>query len=114
MSLSCVRIHAVDRSEEVVIWSAPLELFCNVARTVRADSPFAYTFYFGYTNGNLGYLPTRGAWEEGGYETTVSPFTPSAEDDVKEAVIGYLHGELRAPSSGANETTAATVPANKN
>ena len=72
------------------------------------------TFYFGYTNGNLGYLPTRGAWEEGGYETTVSPFTPSAEDDVKEAVIGYLHGELRAPSSGANETTAATVPANKN
>ena len=40
-----------------MIWSAPVELFCEIAMDVRQRSPFAYTLYFGYTNGWLGYLP---------------------------------------------------------
>lgn len=82
-------------NEEVVIWSAPLELFCEISNEIRNRSPFMYTFYFGYSNGNLGYLPTESAWSEGGYEPTVSPFTPSAAKDLTEAVVGYLQGEMR-------------------
>ena len=85
-------------NEDIAIWSAPLELFCEISNNVRDHSPFPYTFYFGYSNGNLGYLPTRKGWDEGGYEPTVSPFTPDAEKDLTEAVIGYLQGELRAPA----------------
>ncbi len=82
-------------NEDVAIWSAPIELFCEVANEIRERSPFPYTFYFGYTNGWLGYLPTASAWEHGGYETTVSPFTPSAATEIKQSVLGYLQGEMK-------------------
>jgi hypothetical protein len=81
-------------NDEVAIWSAPLELFVEVANEIRDRSPFPYTFYFGYSNGWLGYLLTESAWEQGGYETSVSPFTPSAARNLTEAVVDYLqsHG----------------------
>jgi hypothetical protein len=89
-------------NEDVAIWSAPIELFCEVANEIRERSPFPYTFYFGYSNGWLGYLPTASAWEHGGYETTVSPFTPAAAKNLTESVTGYLQGEMRSisPDSG--------------
>jgi hypothetical protein len=83
-------------NEDVAIWSLPVELFCEISNEVRDRSPFPYTFYFGYTNGWLGYLPTEKAFQHGGYEVeTVSPYTPAVERDVKESVLGYLEGEMR-------------------
>ena len=79
-------------NEEVAIWSAPIELFVEVANEIRDRSPFPYTFYFGYTNGSMGYLLTEEAWKQGGYETRVSPFTPAAARDLTEAVVNYLKG----------------------
>lgn len=81
-------------NEEVAIWCAPVEMFCEIPMEIRSRSPFPYTFYFGYMNGWLGYLPIAKAWEYGGYEPSVSPFTPSAERDVIESVEGYLKSEL--------------------
>lgn len=78
-------------NDDVAIWSAPLELFCEISNEIRERSPFPYTFYFGYSNGWLGYLPTESAWKYGGYEVdTVSPYTPIAAKDLMEAVLGYL------------------------
>jgi neutral ceramidase len=82
-------------NEDVVIWSAPLELFCEISNIIRERSPFPYTFYFGYTNGNLRYLVTESAYEHGGYEPSASPFTPSAASDLTESVVGYLQGEMK-------------------
>ncbi|MBA2762219.1 MAG: neutral/alkaline non-lysosomal ceramidase N-terminal domain-containing protein [Segetibacter sp.] len=82
-------------NDNVAIWSSPVELFCEIANEIRDRSPFPYTFYFGYGNGWLGYLPTESAWEHGGYETTVSPYTPAAAKDVTESVTGYLMGEMK-------------------
>jgi neutral ceramidase len=79
-------------NNEIVIWAAPLELFCEVAINVRNQSPYPYTFYFGYCNGWLGYLPTEEAFAEGGYEPSVSPFTKQAEKDFTQGVITYLLG----------------------
>ena len=87
-------------NENVAIWSAPIELFCEVSNEIREHSPFQYTFYFGYTNGWLGYMPTREAWDHGGYETTVSPYTPAAANDVKQSVLGYLQGETKSTFEG--------------
>jgi hypothetical protein len=78
------------RMNDTLIWSAPVELFCELAMEVRNRSPFSHTFYFGYTNGWFGYLPTRKAFEEGGYEPNTSPFTPQAEADVSRAVIAFI------------------------
>jgi len=77
-------------NKETVIWAAPLELFCEIAMEVRRQSPVKNTFYFGYTNGWLGYFPTKKAFPEGGYETTVTPFTPEGEAALKSAVLARL------------------------
>ncbi len=82
-------------NDDIAIWSAPVELFCEISNEIRQRSPFPYTFYFGYTNGSLGYLTTAAAWDHDGYEPSVSPFTPAAEKDLIEAVLGYLQGEMR-------------------
>lgn len=90
--------------EDVAIWSLPVELFCEISNEVRDRSPFPYTFFYGYTNGWLGYLPTAKAWQHGGYEVeTVSPYTPAVEKHVKEAVLGYLEGEMKSTSTSRPE-----------
>ena len=82
-------------NEDIAIWSAPVELFCEISNEIRDRSPFPYTFYFGYTNGWLGYLLTAEEYKHGGYEPTVSPYTPQAAGDLTEAVVTYLQGEMR-------------------
>ncbi|MEZ5355323.1 MAG: neutral/alkaline non-lysosomal ceramidase N-terminal domain-containing protein [Bryobacteraceae bacterium] len=79
-------------NSETMLWAAPLEMFCEIAIGVREQSPFRNTFYFGYTNGWLGYLPTKKAFGEGGYEPTTSPFTREAEQHLTEAVTAALQG----------------------
>jgi len=81
---------------EAAIWSAPVEMFCEISMNVRSQSPFPYTFFFGYTNGWIGYLPTKAAFAEGGYEPATSVFSDQVERDVTEAVLSYLQGMPRA------------------
>jgi neutral ceramidase len=83
------------RINDTAIWSAPVEMFCEIAMHVREQSPFSHTMYFGYTNGWLGYLPTARGFEEGGYEPRTSPFSPQAEADVSQAVTAFLQGFRR-------------------
>ncbi len=78
------------RINDTLIWSAPVEMFCEIETAVRDQSPFTHTFFFGYTNGWIGYLPTKAAFEEGGYEPKTSVFTGAAEQDVRESVITYM------------------------
>jgi neutral ceramidase len=82
-------------NDEVALWSAPVELFCEISINVRDHSPYPHTFYFGYANGWLGYLPTRQAFTEGGYETQTNPFTQQVENDLTNVVIAYLQGHAR-------------------
>ncbi len=94
-------------NEDIAIWSLPVELFCEISNEIRERSPFPFTFYYGYTNGWLGYLPTAKAWENGGYEVeTVSPYTPAVEKDLKESVIGYLQGEMKSIPISKIDTTS--------
>lgn len=90
-----IRFLRINR--DVAIWTAPVELFCEVSNEVRARSHFPYTFYYGYTNGWLGYLMTDEEIPFGGYETTVTPFKPGAAQNLIEHVMSHLEGPLRAP-----------------
>ena len=82
-------------NDEVAIWAAPLELFCEVAINVRNRSPYPHTFYYGYANGWLGYLPTRQAFAEGGYEPLTSVVTEQAGEDLANEVTSYLQSRIR-------------------
>ena len=82
-------------NDDLAIWSAPVELFCEISMDIRNRSPYRYTFYFGYANGSLGYLPTRKAFAEGGYEARTNGFTDQVEDDLTKVVASYLQGHGR-------------------
>lgn len=83
-------------NEDISIWATSLELFCEISNEVRDRSPFPFTFYYGYTNGWLGYLPTEDEWKHGGYEVdVVTPFTPAMGRTLTEAVVAYLEGEMQ-------------------
>ncbi len=88
-------IRFLQVNDEAAIWAAPLELFCEIAMRVRNLSPFPYTFYFGYCNGWLGYMPTQAEFADGGYEPSVSPYTDQAEGDLVRAVVSHLQGSTR-------------------
>lgn len=75
---------------ETAIWSAPVEMFCEIAMNIREKSAFKQTFYFGYTNGWFGYLPTAKGFEEGGYEPRTSPFTAQVEENLSTKVLAFL------------------------
>ncbi|MSU51156.1 MAG: hypothetical protein EXS37_19055 [Opitutus sp.] len=85
----------VLRINDTVLWASPVELFCEIALRVRADSPFRHNFFFGYTNGWLGYLPTAQAFKEGGYEPRTTPFSAQVEQDYTEGVMAFLQGVPR-------------------
>ena len=96
VSLVRIPVRFLKINDNLVLWTAPVELFCEIAINVRNHSPFPYTFFAGYTNGFLGYLPTRQAFAEGGYEPgRVSPFTEQVEDDFTQGVNTYLQGMPR-------------------
>jgi neutral ceramidase len=82
-------------NDDIAVWSAPVELFCEIAMHIRSLSPFPYTFYFGYSNGWLGYLPSKAEFAYGGYEPKTSPFTDQAEGDLTRTVVSLLQGETR-------------------
>ena len=82
----------VLRINDTVLWGSPVELFCEIALRVRAESPFRHNFFFGYSNGWLGYLPTAEAFRDGGYEPRTSAFTAQVEKDYTEGVIAFLQG----------------------
>lgn len=84
-------------NNDIAIWSAPLELFCEISNQIRDLSPFPYTFYFGVTNGWLGYMLPEKEYEHGGYEPTDSPYTPVAASDLTKAVSKYITGDMLTP-----------------
>jgi len=46
----------------------PGEVFNEIGAEVKKHSPFSHTFFVGYSNGNIGYVPIPEAYAEGGYE----------------------------------------------
>jgi hypothetical protein len=90
-----VPVRFLNINDKIGIWASPLELFCEISNEVRERSPFPYTFYYGYTNGWLGYMLTEEEWKYKGYEPTVSPFVPNAGTRFGETVLSYLESELK-------------------
>ncbi len=92
-----IPVRFLQINEDIAIWAAPLELFCEIAMNVRDRSPFPFTFHYGYCNGFLGYFPTKIAFAQGGYEPSPasSPYTPQGEADLTSAVVAYWQGRPR-------------------
>jgi hypothetical protein len=68
----------------------PGELFVELGRRIRQQSPFAYTFVVELANDGVGYLPTREAFQQGSYEPTSSPLEPGGGEKIADTAIGLL------------------------
>ncbi len=73
--------------------SLPCEPFTGVGLDIKMRSSVQPTYVVGCANGMVGYIPTRIAFEHGGYETTVSmgnKLTPNAANLVTEAALRVI------------------------
>lgn len=74
-----IEFHAI-RLGPVALVGIPVEPFAEIGVEVKAQSPFATTFFSGYSNGVHNYMPVRSAYEEGGYEVWMTPFAPETAE----------------------------------
>ncbi len=80
---------AVARLGELGLVAIPGELYNRLGVQIR-HAPNSHVLLLGYTNGYLGYLPTRDAYAELDYEVLMSPFAPGAGEQVSEAAHQLL------------------------
>jgi hypothetical protein len=88
------------RIGSLIVASLPGEIFVELGfriKTALADSPVLVS---SYTNGNVGYVPTRSAYPEGGYEVVVAqraralPIAPEAGEQMVETAIDLARSLL--------------------
>jgi len=84
---------------EIQVWGiddlgiafVPAEVFNEIGIYVKKRSPFSNTFFVGYANGQIGYVPIREAYGEGGYEVDdACQVGPEAEELIIETSLGLL------------------------
>ena len=88
---------------DLAIVSHASDPFVETGLATKQASPFARTFFAGYTNGCIGYVPTAGAYPHGGYEVLQAwvgyrlpaPIAPEAEQMAVRAGIEALE-QIRA------------------
>lgn len=59
----------VLRLGDIILAGIPGEVFVEIGLGIKEGSPFEHTYAVSHTNGNIGYMPTKKAFQEGGYET---------------------------------------------
>jgi neutral ceramidase len=74
------------RLGQALLLSLSAEAFVEFAKYGIAISPTEETLVLGYTDGNIGYLCTADAYEEGGYEIRTTRVAPESEQIVKNAM----------------------------
>lgn len=88
----------VLRLGELAVVGLPGEVFCELGLAIKARSPFAQTMVLELANDSLGYLPTRAAYAEGGYEPASSDWAPGAGEELVEAAVKLLEALRRSPT----------------
>ncbi|MBC7109123.1 MAG: neutral/alkaline non-lysosomal ceramidase N-terminal domain-containing protein [Methanomassiliicoccales archaeon] len=85
-----VELQAV-RIGDCALLAFPGELFVEIGLEIKTKSPFKYTFIIGYANGYVGYVPTKQAFTEGGYEVVATDFAPEAHEIIVEESLELLN-----------------------
>ena len=69
----------------------PGELFVELGLEIKKRSPFEHTFVVELANDAIGDIPTRKAFEEGGYQTTTgAKIAPGGGEMIVEQSLNVL------------------------
>ena len=71
--------------------SAPYEMFDTNGVQIRQASPCKMTFVCAYTNGHMGYCPSKEAFPHGAYEVESSPFSEGDGEEFAGELVRLLH-----------------------
>jgi len=84
-------IHVI-RVGEAVLAGIPGEQFVQSGLEIKARSKFPNTFLVNLANDTIGYIPTRKAYEEGGYQTWIGAcsITPEAGEMIVERALDLI------------------------
>ncbi len=74
---------------ELALAAVPGEFYNRLGAAIKQASE-RWVMLLGYTNGYVGYLPSREAYEELDYEVLVSPFAPGSGECLVEAIEKLL------------------------
>jgi hypothetical protein len=74
----------------VAFVAIPGEYFVELGMRINKESPFPYTFIVELANGDVGYIPTRRGFEEGGYEPTSTSLAPGGGEKIADKAIELL------------------------
>lgn len=94
------------RLGEIAFVGIPGEMFARLGLELRRRSPFRHTCVVGLANEEIGYIPDRKAYEDGGYQTwpgwhsRLEPGTGEAMVDQAVETLGELY-DLDRPGRGA-------------
>jgi neutral ceramidase len=79
------------RIEEMAMVTTPGEIFNQIGEGVKEASPFENTFFLGYANDSIGYVPVPEAYPDGGYEVMrASQVDPGAAGILTESCLQLL------------------------
>jgi neutral ceramidase len=76
----------------------PAEYFVEHGLRIKLEAAPMRALIFGFSNGMIGYVPTRDAFQRGGYETTfglVSHMAPETGDLMADSAIRLIRREIR-------------------
>lgn len=88
-----IELQAV-RIGNAVFVAVPAEVFVEIGLTVKRQARHK-VFILGIANGYIGYLPTKEAYEVGGYEVVSSKCRPEAADVLIESVVNLSNNLFR-------------------
>ncbi len=78
------------RIGELALVAMPGEPCAEVGVEIRRRSSFAVTMVSGYSNGEIGYVPMRSDYKNGGYGVWNSPLAPGSAEMLIEAASDLL------------------------
>jgi hypothetical protein len=85
-----LEVQAICLGADTAIVGLPGEIFSELGLAIKKASPFKNTFVVELCNDSIGYVPTRKAYTEGGYEPTNSRLKPGGGEMLVDAAIRLL------------------------
>lgn len=83
-------VQALAIGENLAVVGLPGEIFAELGLAVRQRSPFRHTLVLGLANEAIGYVPTRRAFDEGGYEPASSRLQPGGGERLVDEALNVL------------------------
>ena len=92
-----LEVQAFRLGPDTAIVGLPGEVFVELGLAIKKASPFAHTLIVELSNDCIGYIPTKKAFAEGGYETINSRVKPGGGEMLVEAATRLLKELKTAP-----------------